>query len=56
MRVLYVVFLGCLVALLWAAWAIARTIRSHDRDRASGSAVFKLADKPAAEDDPDFRR
>jgi hypothetical protein len=33
MRILYVVLLVCLAALLWAAWAVARTIRRHDRDR-----------------------
>ncbi len=31
MRILYVVLLVCLAALLWAAWAVARTIRRHER-------------------------
>ena len=31
MRILYAVFLVCLAALLWAVWAMVRTIRRHEQ-------------------------
>jgi hypothetical protein len=53
MSILYVVLLLCLVALLWAALAVARTIRRHDRDRRKPPAGSSLGLLQAAAPRPD---
>ena len=47
MRFLFAVFVFSTAVLLWAAYAIARTVRRHGRGKLADAASLSLKSKPA---------